>query len=110
MVVAAAEVVGGAVVAVTPPAGTSVAVPDVVVVVSVAVPVSVAVVVLVGVADEDEDDDGRSVRVRVKFPSRSRVDLALVVLPTGTTTGAVVASVPDDPPGVVGAPGGLASG
>jgi hypothetical protein len=113
MVVAAAEVVGGAVVAVTPPAGTSVAVPDVVVGVSVAVPVavpvSVAVVVLVGAADEDEDDDGRSVRVRVKFPSRSRVDLALVVLPTGTTTGAVVASVPD-PPGVVGAPGGLASG
>jgi hypothetical protein len=108
MVVAAAEVVGGAVVAVTPPAGTSVAVPDVVVVVSVAVPVSVAVVVLVDAADED--DDGRSVRVRVKFRSRSRVDLALVVLPTGTTTGAVVASVPDDPPGVVGAPGGLASG
>jgi hypothetical protein len=59
---------------------------------------------------------GRGVRVRVRVRVlvllRSRELVALVVLPTGTTTGAVVATPPPGcpPAGAVGAPGGLASG
>ena len=89
---------------------------------SVGATVSVGAVVSVGAAVSVAgsvtgmvvDAVGRGVRVRVLVLVRVLVRelLALVVLPTGTTTGAVVATPsPGCPPtGEVGAPGGLASG